>query len=129
MDFELKPRTEAGRAFVTLAEQHAEEFAARAEQFDRTSTFPKENIVALQQSGYLAATVPCELGGLGVESIYDTALGTSRLARGDGSTAIAANMHIIGGFALRQMWQAAKARDDATGAAPLEMALRAIANR
>jgi alkylation response protein AidB-like acyl-CoA dehydrogenase len=129
MDFELKPRTEAGVAFVTLAEKHAEEFAARAEQCDRTNTFPKENIVALQQSGYLAATVPCELGGLGVESVYDAALGTSRLARGDGSTAIAANMHTIGGFALRQMWQAAKARDDATGAAPLEMALRAIANR
>ena len=29
MDFELKPRTEAGMAFVMLAEQHAEEFAAR----------------------------------------------------------------------------------------------------
>ena len=27
MDFELKPHTEAGIAFVTLAEQHAEEFA------------------------------------------------------------------------------------------------------
>jgi alkylation response protein AidB-like acyl-CoA dehydrogenase len=79
MDFELKPRTEAGMAFVTLAEKHAAEFAARAEHFDRTNTFPQENIVALQQSGYLAATVPCELGGLGVESAYDAALGASRL--------------------------------------------------
>jgi alkylation response protein AidB-like acyl-CoA dehydrogenase len=129
MDFELEPHTEAGVAFVTLAEQHAAEFAEHAEQFDRTNTFPKENITALQQSGYLAATVPRELGGLGVESAYDYALGTSRLARGDASTAIAANMHISGGFFLRRMWQAAKARGDATGAAPLEMALRAIANR
>lgn len=29
MDFELKPRTEAGVAFVTLAGKHAEEFAHR----------------------------------------------------------------------------------------------------
>jgi alkylation response protein AidB-like acyl-CoA dehydrogenase len=129
MDFELKPHTEAGVAFVTLAEKHAEEFAGRAEQFDRTNTFPKENITALQQSGYLAATVPRELGGLGVESAYDYALGTSRLARGDASTAITANMHLNGGFFLRRMWQAAKARGNATGAAPLEMALRAIASQ
>jgi alkylation response protein AidB-like acyl-CoA dehydrogenase len=129
MDFELKPHTEAGMAFVTLAEQHAEEFAARAEQCDRTNTFPQEHITALQQSGYLAATVPRELGGLGVESAYDYALGTSRLARGDASTAIAANMHLGGGFFLRRMWRAAQARDDAPGMAPLERALRAIANR
>jgi len=129
MDFELKPRTEAGMAFVALAEQHAEEFAAHAEQFDRTNTFPKEHFTALQQSGYLAATVPRELGGLGVESVYDYALGTSRLARGDASTAITVNMHLAGGFFLRRMWQAAKAREDAPGAAPLERALRAIASR
>src|SRR5262245_63803537 len=96
MNFELKPHTEAGVAFVTLAEKHAEEFAARAEQLDRTNTFPQENIVALQQSGYLAATVPRELGGLGMESAYDAALGMNRLARGDASTAITANMHKIG---------------------------------
>lgn len=129
MDFELKPHTEAGVAFVTLAEKHAEEFAARAEQLDRTNTFPQENIVALQQSGYLAATVPRELGGLGMESAYDAALGMNRLARGDASTAITANMHISMAFALRQMWQAAKARGDTAGAAPIELALRAIANR
>src|SRR5262245_32556331 len=129
MDFELKPRTEAGIAFVTLAEKHAEEFAAHAEHFDRDNTFPKENITMLQQSGYLAATVPHELGGLGVESAYDYALGTSRLARGDASTAIAANMHLGGGFFMRRMWQAAKARGDSPGAATFEMALRAIVNR
>jgi alkylation response protein AidB-like acyl-CoA dehydrogenase len=37
--------------------------------------------------------VPEEFGGLGVASIRDLALGISRLARGDGSTAIALNMH------------------------------------
>ena len=129
MDFELQPHTEAGEAFVALAEQHAAAFAERAAQFDRTNTFPQEHITALQQSGYLAATVPRELGGLGVESAYDYALGTSRLARGDASTAIIANMHLNGGFFLRRRWQAAKARGDTSATAPLEGTLRAIASQ
>ena len=49
----------------------------------------------MRQSGVLAACVPHEFGGLGVESLHDYVLGINRLGRGDGATAIAANMHIF----------------------------------
>ena len=39
MDFELKPRTSAGARMVELAEQHAADFATRAEQHDRDNSY------------------------------------------------------------------------------------------
>jgi alkylation response protein AidB-like acyl-CoA dehydrogenase len=96
MTSQLSPITEAGRRFVKLAEKHAADFAERAETFDRAGTFPFENFEDMKQSGFLAGVVPVESGGLGVDSLYDLMVGMSRLARGDASTAIAANMHIAG---------------------------------
>ncbi len=94
MDGELKPITEAGKRFVALAEEHAADFATRADQHDREGSFPFENIESLQKSGFMAATVPEEFGGIGLASTYDHMVGMSRLARGCASTAIASNMHI-----------------------------------
>ena len=91
---ELTAITEPGRRFVALAEEHAADFATRAAEHDRDGTFPTENFQAMQQSGFLAAPVPEEFGGLGLFSIHDIGVGLSRLARGDGSRAIAANMHL-----------------------------------
>ena len=88
MDFALQPHSAAGARFVTLAEQHAADFATRADQHDREGSFPFENIEAMQRSGVMAACVPVELGGLGVESMHDAVLGINRLGRGDGSTAM-----------------------------------------
>lgn len=107
MELALTPHTAAGMRLVALAEQHAADFARRAEQHDREGSFPFENIAALQQSGVLAACVPEEFGGLGIESLYDTTVGINRLARGDGSTAIAANMHIFYPWRLTRTWHAA----------------------
>ncbi len=112
MDLELKPVTEPGRRLVALAEEHAADFAMRADQHDRENSFPFENIEAMQKSGMMAACVPEEFGGLGVESVHDMALGIGRLARGDGSTAIAANMHISSSWATNRIWKAAKASSD-----------------
>jgi alkylation response protein AidB-like acyl-CoA dehydrogenase len=94
MEGELQPRTEPGKRFVALAEEHAADFATRAEQHDREGSFPHENVKAMQESGFLGAPAPVDYGGMGLESIYDTMIGMSRLARGDASTAIAANMHL-----------------------------------
>src|SRR5262249_58312393 len=92
-----------------LAERHAADCAPRAAQQDRDGSFPFENVDALRKSGVLAACVPAELGGLGVESIHDYALGINRLGRGDGSTAIAANMHVFRPWWMAWYWRAALA--------------------
>ena len=113
MNFELQPVTEPGKRFVKLAEEHAEDFATRADQHDREGSFPAENVEAMKKSGLMAATVPEEFGGLGVESMHDTALAIGRLGRGDGSTAIATNMHTFGGWAVTRAWKGAKSRNDA----------------
>jgi alkylation response protein AidB-like acyl-CoA dehydrogenase len=121
MDFALQPRTAPGRRFATLAEQHAGEFATGAAEHDRDGSFPFENIAAMQQSGVLAACVPEELGGLGVRSVHDYMVGMSRLARGDGSTAIAANMHMFRPWRMTRLWEAATAAGDTARAAGLVM--------
>ena len=126
MDFELKPVTEPGRRMVELAEEHAADFATRAEQHDRENSFPFENIEAMQKSGLMAATVPEEFGGLGVESVHDIALAIGRLGRGDGSTAIATNMHIFGAWLVTRVWKRAKAQNNTQAAGANEGLLRQI---
>ena len=107
MNFELKPCTAAGERFVALAEAHAADFAGRADQHDRAGSFPFENITAMQRSGVLAAWVLEEFGGLGVEVVHDYVLGINRLGRGDGSTALLANMHNFRTWSITRAWQAA----------------------
>lgn len=91
---ELQPITEPGRAFVELCEKHAIDFADRAAEHDRDGTFPFENMDEMRASGLTSAVLPAEHGGLGLTSIHDLTVGISRLGRGDGSTAIAINMHL-----------------------------------
>ena len=126
MNFELQPVTEPGKRFVKLAEEHAEDFATRADQHDREGTFPAENVELMQKSGLMGATVPEEFGGLGVDSVHDTALAIGRLARGDASTAIAANMHLFGGAAVTRAWEGARSHDDTALAGATEGLLRGI---
>src|SRR5215510_14730575 len=126
MNFALQPLTPSGQRFAALAEQHAADFATRAAEHDRDGTFPFENIAAMQQSGAMAACVPEALGGLGVRSVHDYMLGMSRLGRGDGSTAIAANMHIFRPWRMTRLWEAAKDAGDQRRVERLEPVLRQI---
>src|SRR5215510_4931386 len=126
MDFQLMPVTAPGARLIELAEQHARDFATRAEQHDRDGTFPFENIDALRKSGVMAACVPEELGGLGVDSIHDYVLGINRLGRGDGSTAIAANMHIFQPWRWTRLWRAATVAGQERRAAQLAQLLRQV---
>ena len=123
--FELHAVSEGGRRLEELAEGHAAVFAGRTAQHDRDGTFPFENIAELQRSGVMAACVPEELGGMGVTSLYDLAVGINRLARGDGATALAVNMHSNVPWLLAPEWRAAAAAGD-PAAAPLEGLLRGI---
>ena len=114
MDFDIRPATEAGRKYVELCEAHAADFATRAAEHDRDGTFPFENIEALRESGVLSAAIPTQFGGLGIESTQDLVAGLNRLARGDGSTAIAANMHMSVLWVVNRAWRDAHARGDGT---------------
>ncbi len=95
MDFELQASTEPGKRMVELAEKHAADFAVRAGEHDRDGTFPFENIAAMKESGFAAAAVPKEFGGMGVSSIHDCVVAVSRLGRADGATPLAFTMHLF----------------------------------
>ena|SRR5882672_9241018 len=94
MNFELRSGTAAGERLVALAEAHATDFATRTAQHDREGSFPFENIAAMQRSGVMAACVPEELGGLGVESVHAGELATSRTAPCPGATATSEPAHL-----------------------------------
>ena len=94
MSFELTPQTDAGVQFVNAAESLIPEFRERSAKYDREGTMSAENFAAMQRSKVAAAFVPESLGGFGLESVHDWLVGISRLARGDGSSAIAINMHL-----------------------------------
>ncbi len=99
------PRTERQAEFMALADKLAVRAAERAAVYDRENTFPFETFRELQQSGYLALTVPQELGGCGA-NVLEVALAQERLARGDGSVALAATMHLghVGMLAQTRAW-------------------------
>lgn len=122
------PLTPAGHRFVALAEEHARDFATRAERHDREASFPVENIESMRRSGASGATVPADLGGLGVDSIHDYVVGVNRLGRGDGSTALAANMHIFRTWFIARAWRAARATGANDESARWESLLRRIAS-
>ena len=94
MDFELKALTDPGKRMVELAEKHAADFAVTAAEYDRKGVFPVENVTALRKSGFAAAAVPEELGGMGVTSNHDCMVAMNRLGRAEGSTPLAFIMHL-----------------------------------
>jgi len=98
----LTPRQ---REIVELAGRLADEFAERAAEHDRDGSFPFENYERMREEGYLGITVPEELGGMGA-GLYDLILAQERLAAGDGSTALAVNMHVSPIGQLASLWRA-----------------------
>ena len=60
---------------------------------------------------YVRVPVPVQFGGLGLRSTHDLAVGLSRLARGDASVAIAANMHLTAPLLLDWLQRRAVAED------------------
>jgi alkylation response protein AidB-like acyl-CoA dehydrogenase len=109
--FELQPRTDAGRKFCDLAEQHAADTAPRAADHDRDGSFPFEAIDEMKASGFLTGPVPTEFGGMGVSSLHDVMVGISRLGRADGSIAIAVNMHFSVAAIMHRLLRSARERN------------------
>lgn len=122
MDFALQPVTEVGQRFVDLAEKHSDEAWNHAADRDHNGTFPVEAFDAMKESGFLSAPVPEEFGGLGLISAHDLGVGLERLGRGDGSIAIASNMHLVFAMIASLMWRGAREMGDA----PREEALAAM---
>lgn len=88
-------RRELNERQVTLVERAArlsDDFATRAEQHDREGSFPYENFEAMHESGYMKQCLPAAFGGEDV-TLEELCLTQERLAWGDASTALGANMH------------------------------------
>jgi alkylation response protein AidB-like acyl-CoA dehydrogenase len=99
-----QPLTPGQQELVDLAGALADRFAERAAQHDRDATFPFENYDDMREAGYLGLTVPEELGGRGA-TLGDLILCQERLAMGDGSTALAVNMHVSPIGQLASLWR------------------------
>lgn len=112
MSLELRARTDAGHELVGLAESLAADLAPRAADHDREGVHPVAGVGALRESGWLTAPIPVELGGRGVESVHDLLVASARLARGEPSLTIGANMHWIPLVNTAQMWRAARMAGD-----------------
>ena len=95
--------------FIKLADTHADDFRTRVAQHDRENSFPFENIQALKASGYVNITLPTEFGGGGA-NLVDFVLAQERLARGDGPTAVAINMHIFDVGLRSDLWRLGDAK-------------------
>jgi alkylation response protein AidB-like acyl-CoA dehydrogenase len=122
MSFELAPRTAEGRKFVDAANSLIPLLRKTADQADREAEMSRASFDALIESGITAAFVPEALGGFGLSSVHDWLVGLATLARGDGSTAIAINMHFGVSRGMAQAYAAAeqRGRSSDAAAAPLQ---------
>ncbi|MFN0093744.1 MAG: acyl-CoA dehydrogenase family protein [Dehalococcoidia bacterium] len=77
-------------------------FVERARDYDREGAFAAENVRDLQKLGVTGMFVPKGLGGLGISAEAQTRI-VEEVAYGDGSTAVALNMHLFGGLAVAGM--------------------------
>ena len=124
---QLTAKTHPGARLVRMAEALAEEFAGRAAVHDRDASFPHAAIDALKRAGYLTAPIPEQHGGLGVTSVHDLVVASSRFARGDASIAIGVNMHVVLLLNMVRRRQAAVAAGDDRRAAAFGASLEEIA--
>jgi alkylation response protein AidB-like acyl-CoA dehydrogenase len=128
MTMELTARTAAGADLVALADWLADDFASRAAAHDRDGSYPHQSIRTLRDTGYLAAPVAVELGGLGVRSVHDVIVASGRLARGDASVAIGVNMHLVAVLALERRRSMAAAAGNARREQAFAASLQSIAD-
>ncbi|MBL8045009.1 MAG: acyl-CoA/acyl-ACP dehydrogenase [Anaerolineales bacterium] len=82
---------------IEIAKKLAQEFASRADEADKAGKLPLADIAALKLSGYLAASVPRDFGGVGA-TLRQCMEAQIELAQGSASTAMVAAMqlHIFG---------------------------------
>lgn len=91
IDFFVRNDKEA--ELVATANRLAAKFASRAAEYDADGSFPFANFDDMRQAGFLKLAVPKEYGGDEI-GLYELLLLQERLARGDGSTALAVGWHM-----------------------------------
>jgi alkylation response protein AidB-like acyl-CoA dehydrogenase len=127
MALALSASTEAGARLCALADVLADDLASRAVAHDRAASFPHASVEALQTAGYFTAPIPKALGGLGVASLHDLLVASSRLAAGDASVAIGLNMHLVALRNMVRIYGIAGARGDERRSAALAAGLKRFA--
>ena len=80
------PKNDRQAQLLNTANNLAKEFEKTAAEHDRNGTFPFDNYVMLENTGYTSAAIPTEEGG-GGHTLTDIVLAQLALAKGDGSTA------------------------------------------
>jgi len=85
----------AQQALITLARRLAlDQFAPRADRYDREASFPFDDYEDLRAAGLMALCVPERYGGRGAS--YETyCLVAEQIAQGNASTALTFNMHCL----------------------------------
>jgi L-evernosamine nitrososynthase len=109
---ELQTKTPAGAALVRCAESLAQRLAATAAEHDTSGTYPLENVTVLKDAGYFVAPIPRQFGSQGVDSLFDILVASTRLARGDASTTLGLNMHLLVVLNMVRRWRITSERGD-----------------
>ncbi|NKE58793.1 acyl-CoA dehydrogenase, partial [Lentzea sp. PSKA42] len=99
------PLTAPGRVLLDLVDHHLPQIRVGAEDNDRHSLFPTETFEAFGKDGLMGATVPAELGGLGVDHLHDVAAALASVATADASTALAWHVQLCRGLTLAWEWR------------------------
>ncbi|UQA97335.1 acyl-CoA dehydrogenase family protein [Streptomyces halobius] len=94
------PLTPEGHALLDILSRHLPGMASGAAEHDRKATFPLDAVQRLGADGVLGATVPRELGGLGVSSVHDVCLAVKRIAEADASVALSLHMQFSRGITM-----------------------------
>lgn len=95
-----RPVTVEGQKLLDIVAEHVPRIDAAAAEHDRTGTFPEEIFKGLIDDGVLGATVPKELGGLGIGNVHDVALAIMKIAGADASTALCLHMQLCRGLTM-----------------------------
>ncbi|MEU7467740.1 acyl-CoA dehydrogenase family protein [Streptomyces sp. NPDC044984] len=95
-----EPKTPAGRRLLDLLERYLPALEAESRENDREATLPVHLFDRMRKEGALGATVPEDLGGLGVHSLHDVALALARIAGRDAGVALALHMQFSRGLTL-----------------------------
>ncbi|PON14792.1 hypothetical protein C2W62_27190 [Candidatus Entotheonella serta] len=116
MSFEMRPRTEPGARLLAAIRDVAPLLSERVEEAGRYNQLCEQNYRDMQAVSIAGAFVPDDLGGMGLQSMHDGILAVCALARADGSTAIAMNMHFS---ATRGMAAHDTAQPEPAGSSPI----------